>query len=108
MKINLKAVHFDADQKLVDYIEKKTAKLGQFFDRITDAQVFLKLENSGQVRDKIVELKLMVPGDILMATEMSKTFEAATDAAVDNMKRQLNKHKERVQSKASGAKSSPS
>ncbi len=107
MKINLTAVHFDADQKLIDYIEKKSSKLSQFFDRITDAQVFLKLENSGQVRDKIVEIKLMVPGDTLVATETSKTFEAATDAAVDNMKRQLNKHKERVQDKSHGARTSP-
>ncbi|MBK9103074.1 MAG: ribosome-associated translation inhibitor RaiA [Saprospiraceae bacterium] len=107
MKINLTAVHFDADQKLIDYIEKKSSKLSQFFDRITDAQVFLKLENSGQVRDKIVEIKLMVPGDTLVAKETSKTFEAATDAAVDNMKRQLNKHKERVQDKTQGAKTSP-
>jgi putative sigma-54 modulation protein len=99
MKINMTAVHFDADQKLIDYIEKKTSKLNLFFDRIVDAQIFLKLENSGQVRDKIVELKLMVPGDTLVATEISKTFEAATDAAVDNMKRQLNKHKERLQVK---------
>lgn len=106
MKIHLTAVHFDADQKLVDYIDKKTAKLNQFFDRITDAQVFLKLENSGQVRDKIVELKLMVPGDTLVAKETSKTFEAATDAVVDNMKRQLSKHKERLQNKTHSAKTS--
>jgi len=99
MKINMTAVHFDADQKLIGYIEKKTAKLEQFFDRIIDAQVFLKLENSGQVRDKIVELKLQVPGDTLIATEVSKTFEASTDAAIDNMKRQLNRHKERLQAK---------
>jgi len=99
MKINMTAVHFDADQKLIAYIEKKTTKLEQFFDRIIDAQVFLKLENSGQVRDKIVELKLQVPGDTLIATEVSKTFEASTDAAIDNMKRQLNRHKERLQTK---------
>ena len=108
MKINMSAVHFDADQKLIDYIEKKTAKLEQFFDRIIDAQVFLKLENSGQVRDKIVELKLQVPGDTLIATEVSKTFEASTDAVVDNMKRQLNKHKERLQTKGHNGHTRPS
>lgn len=106
MKIHLTAIHFDADQKLIDYIEKKASKLNQFFDRITDAQVFLKLENSGQVRDKIVELKLMVPGDTLIATEVSKTFEGAADAAVDNMKRQLNRHKEKLQDKTGNTKSS--
>ncbi len=99
MKVILTAVHFDADQNLVDYIEKKAAKLQQFFDKIIDAQVFLKLENSGQVRDKIVEMKLLVPGDTLVAKEVSKTFEASMDAVVENMKRQLSKHKERIQTK---------
>src|SRR4249920_3193917 len=100
MKINTTSIHFDADQKLVDYIQRKTSKLEQFFDRIIDAHIYLKLENSGQVKDKIVEMKLKVPGDILMATEVSKTFEASTDAAVDNMKRQLNRYKERIQIKS--------
>ena len=99
MKINTTSIHFDADQKLLDYIQRKTSKLDQFYDRIIDAHIYLKLENSGQVRDKIVEIKLMVPGDVLMATEVSKTFEASTDAAVDNMKRQLNRYKDRLQAK---------
>jgi len=100
MKINTTSIHFDADQKLIDYIQRKTSKLDQFFDRIIDAHIYLKLENSGQVRDKIVEMKLHVPGDILIATEVSKTFEASTDAAIDNMKRQLNRYKERIQAKS--------
>ena len=100
MNINTTSIHFTADQKLINYIQKKTSKLDQFFDRIIDAHIYLKLENSGQVRDKIVELKLMVPGDTLMATEVSKTFEASLDAAVDNMKRQLNRYKERLQTKS--------
>ena len=100
MNINTTSIHFEADQKLIDHIQKKTTKLDQFFDRIIDAHVYLKLENSGQVRDKIVEMKLMVPGDILMATEVSKTFEASLDAAIDNMKRQLNRYKERIQNKS--------
>lgn len=106
MKVQITAVHFDADQKLLDFIEKKTSKLSVFFDKITDAQIFLKLENSGQVKDKIVELKLMVPGDLLIASVTSKSFEAATDGAVDNMKRQLTKYKERIQSKSHQHKAS--
>ena len=100
MNINTTSIHFDADQKLIDYIQKKTAKLDQFFDRIIDAHIYLKLENSGQVKDKIVEMKLIVPGDTLMATKVSKTFEASLDAAVDNMKRQLSRYKERIQTKS--------
>lgn len=99
MKITTASIHFTADQKLISYIQKKAAKLGQFYDRIIDASIYLKLENTGQVKDKIVEIKLMVPGDLLIATESSKTFEAATDVAVDNMKRQLIRYKERLQTR---------
>jgi putative sigma-54 modulation protein len=107
MKLQVTSVHFDADQKLIDYIEKKAAKLTQFFDRIIDAQVHLKLENSGQIRDKIVELKLMIPGDTLVAKEVNKTFEAATDEVIDTMKRQLTRHKEKLQLKGHASKLLP-
>jgi len=96
MEIHITSVHFDADQKLTDYIERKATKLEQFFDRIIDARIFLKLENSGQVREKIVEMKLNVPGDTLVAKETNISFEAAADVAVDNMKRQLIRYKERL------------
>lgn len=99
MKIEVRSVHFAVDPKLVDYIQKKSEKLDQFFDKILDVQVLLKLENSGQVRDKIVEMVLQVPGDRLVARESCKTFEAATDLVLDNMKRQIIRHKEKRQAR---------
>lgn len=96
MKVVTHAVHFDADQKLIDFIEKKLAKLEVFFDRIIGVDVFLKLENSGQVKDKIAEVKINIPGAVLVVKEMAQTFEAAIDEAVDILKRQLVKHKERT------------
>lgn len=98
MNVVTHAVHFDADQKLINFVEKKLSKLTLFFDRIIDVDVFLKLENSGQVRDKIAEIKLNVPGGVLVVKEMGQTFEAAVDKAVDILKRQLVKHKERTAS----------
>ena len=95
MNLQITSLHFDADQKLIDYIEKKATKLSQFSDRIIDSRVVLKLENSGQVREKIFEMKVNVPGDLLIASESAISFEAATDLGVDNMKRQLVRYKER-------------
>ena len=95
MKVVTHAVHFDADQKLVEFIERKLAKLEQFFDRIIGVDVFLKLENSGKVRDKVAEIKLNVPGATIIVKEMALTFEAAVDVALDSLKRQLIKHKEK-------------
>ena len=96
MNIHITSHHFDADQKLLAYIDTKLSKLGHYFDKIIDTQVFLKLENSGQVRDKIIEVRMNVPGDTLFASESSQSFEAATDLVSDNMKRQLIRYKERL------------
>jgi putative sigma-54 modulation protein len=95
MKVVTHAVHFDADQKLIDFIEKKLAKLEQFFDRIIGIDVFLKLENASRVKDKIAEIKLNVPGATIIVKEVALTFEAAVDIALDSLKRQLIKHKEK-------------
>lgn len=95
MNIRTRSVHFTADQKLLDYIDDKIGKLDTYFDRIQDTEVFLKLENSGQVKDKIVEVKMILPGNILVVEESNKTFEAAVDKATSTLKRQLIRFKER-------------
>ena len=96
MKVYTETNHFSADQKLIDVIEQKLGKLDTFFDRIIEARVNLKLENSGQVKDKIVEVRLSVPGDVLVAKDTERTFEAAIDKAADVLKRQLIKYKEKM------------
>jgi putative sigma-54 modulation protein len=99
MTVRTESVQFKADEKLLAYIEKKLSKLDSFFDRIIDANVKLKLENSGQVRDKIAEVKIQVPGSTLFVSETHKTFEASIDSAADNLKRQLKKYKEKLRQK---------
>lgn len=94
MKVRVEAVHFNVDNRLVDFVEKKLSKIEQFYDQILDVSVFLKLENSGQIKDKIFEARVHVPGDTLFVKETDKTFESATDKAVDSLKRQIIKYKE--------------
>lgn len=96
MKVYTETNHFTADEKLISFIEKKLSKLDSYFDKIIDARVSLKLENSGQVKDKIVEIRITVPGDVLVAKESDKSFEAAIGKLTDVLKRQLIKYKERL------------
>ncbi|HMQ59414.1 MAG TPA: ribosome-associated translation inhibitor RaiA [Flavilitoribacter sp.] len=96
MKVYTEAVQFKADQKLVDYVQEKLEKVEHYFDRIIDAHVTLKLENAGQVKDKVAEVRLNVPGETLVVKETQKTFEASVNLAVDALKRQLIKYKEKV------------
>jgi len=99
MRVHIESVQFKADSKLIDYTEKKLKKLDIYFDRIIDSKVTFRLENSGQIRDKIAEVRLKVPGATLFAKETNKTFEASIDESADNLKRQLSKYKEKLRQK---------
>lgn len=93
MKLQMHSIHFDADQKLVNFIQKKTDKLETFYDRIIDGEVFMRLDK-GEARDnKVIEIKVNIPGTQLFAKEQSNSFEAAADEAVEALRRQLRKHK---------------
>lgn len=96
MKVHTEAVQFKADAKLLDRIEQKLSKMDRYYDRIIDARVTLKLENSGQVKDKITEVRLNLPGNTLMASATHKTFESALDEVAGSLKRQLVKYKDRL------------
>jgi putative sigma-54 modulation protein len=98
MKILIEPVHFTADDSLIDYINNKVEKLGQFYEKIVDATVTLKLENSEQVKDKVVEVLLNVPGDSIFSSDTNKTFEEGIDKVTDTLKRQLIKRKEKQRS----------
>src|SRR4051812_12748953 len=97
MNVVIHPVHFDASTQLVEFINRKLTKLETFFDRIVETEVFLKLETKQNVRDKIVEIKVHVPGKTLFVTKTSKTFEQSTDLALQTIAGQLKKQKERIQ-----------
>lgn len=100
MKLDVQSIHFDADVKLLDFIQKKADKLDTFYDRIIGGEVFLKLnKDSDSKENKVVEIKINIPGSHLFVKETSTTFEAATDVAIDALKVQLKKHKEKKQAK---------
>ncbi len=96
MKLQVHSIHFDADIKLIEFIQKKADKLHTFFDRIVDGEVFLKVEKKEAKNNKVVEIKLNVPGTTLFASEVADSFEAAADSCVEALKVQIKKHKEKL------------
>ncbi len=98
MKIRVQSIHFDADKKLLAFIQKKADKLDQFFDHIISGEVFLKVENTEEEANKIAEIKLSIPGNVLFAKEQSKSFEESTDLCIESLRKQVHKHKEKLKS----------
>jgi putative sigma-54 modulation protein len=97
MNVVIHPVHFDASENLVEFINKKLVKLETFFDKIIEAEVFLKMETKQNIKDKIVEIKVSVPGKTLFVAKTSKTFEESTDLALHTIAGQLKKQKGRLQ-----------
>tara|TARA_R110000850_G_scaffold237758_6_gene362449 strand:- start:8909 stop:9226 length:318 start_codon:yes stop_codon:yes gene_type:complete len=96
MKLQMHSIHFDADQKLIDFIQKKADKLDTYFDQIIDGEVFLRLDKNDNNANKIVEIKLNVPGKQFFAKNQADSFEAASDDAIEGLRRQIKKYKEKV------------
>ena len=95
MKVQVHSIHFDADIKLIDFIQKKLDKLDTFYNRLVDGEVFLRLNNEG-IENKTVEIKLRVPGSMLFDNEMARSFEAATEMETYEIRMQLNKFKTKI------------
>lgn len=96
MKVHVQSVNFKADQKLIDFIQARMDKLDLFYDRIVDSEVFLKVDNNHSKENKIVEIRLKVPGNEMVVTKECASFEEACDVAAESLSRQLKKHKEKV------------
>ncbi|WP_410220495.1 ribosome hibernation-promoting factor, HPF/YfiA family [Pedobacter sp.] len=101
MKIRVQSIHFNADKKLLEFIQKKVDKLDLFFDQIIGGEVYLRLENVEDEANKITEIKLIVPGMTMFAKEQCKSFEEATDLAIESLRKQINKHKDKTRIKLS-------
>lgn len=93
MQIQVHSIHFDADQKLLDFIDQRLKKLAQFHGNIISGEVFLKVDNSDHHENKIVEIKVLVPGKELFVKKQSKSFEESTDTSIEALRRQIRKYR---------------
>lgn len=97
MNVNIQTVNFDADQKLIDFVNRKMKKLNTFHDRIIESDVFLKLDNVvHHIKDKIVEIKVHVPRHSFFVKSSSKSFEESFDTAFDSLVNQVKRRKEKM------------
>ena len=96
MNLNIETVHFTADVKLTNYVNRKVQKLSTFHDRIIKVDVFLKLDNVvHNIKDKIAEIRVYVPRHSFFVKACTKSFEESFDAALDSTINQIKRKKEK-------------
>ena len=91
--INVKSLKFDADEKLLDFIEKKVGKVEKFFDNLGDVDVTLSLLPDAE--NKSVKLQTRFPGEDLIIERHAHTFEEAVTDAADALKEKIVRAKEK-------------
>lgn len=95
MEVKVQSLKFDASKQLVEFIEKKLSRLERFADRPSGVDVVLKLEKDSEKGNKVASVSLHVPGGDIVTEQRSHTFEEAIDMALDVIKRQIEKRKEK-------------
>jgi putative sigma-54 modulation protein len=96
MNVNIQTVRFDADARLIEYVNRKLEKLGTFHDRIIKVNVFLKLDNVVHtIKDKIAEIRIHVPRHEFFVKSTSKSFQESFDDAFDSIVTQIKRKKQK-------------
>lgn len=96
MNVSINAVSFKADKKLEEFISKKVDKLSKSYEAVLGSEVTLKVDNTVEPENKIAEIRLTIRGNELFAKKQCKSFEEAADTAVEAIRKQLVKHKEKL------------
>lgn len=92
-EIRIQSVHFDADKKLLDFVEKKLSKLPKFHDAVIGIDV--KLSLLPEHDNKNVWVKVQVPGNDVVVERNAGTFEDAVVDCADALKEKLKRIKEK-------------
>ena len=96
MKVNVHAVNFTIDGKLIDFAQERMDKLSKYYDKVVSTDIYFKVEKTSEKENKIAEIKMHVPGDDFVVKKQCKTFEEAVEQASESLERLLLKRKEKL------------
>jgi putative sigma-54 modulation protein len=96
MNVQIQSVKFDADQRLVDFVQNKMSKLEKFSEKIVSSDVIMKVDKDHEKGNKVVTITLYMPGEDLVAKARARSFEEAVDEAIEMLKGQIVKQKEKM------------
>ena len=95
MTTNIQSVHFDADKKLLDFVNEKVEKLNRFYDGIINSEITLRLDKNGNAENKVAEIRMTGKGHEFFAKKQCSSFEEATDLSCEALKNQIKKYTEK-------------
>jgi len=107
MQIQIQTTPLKISDSLLDSTTKKLEKLKVFFERIEKCDVILKKEKNDQKKNFVAEVHITIPKEDLFASERAENFEKAVDHVIEDLRKQLIKHKEKLSQTGGGIKGQP-
>ena len=95
MEVKIQSLKFDASKQLIEFIEKKLSRLESFAENPTGVDVVMRLEKDEEKGNKVALVTHHVPGGDILTERRARTFEEAIDEALDVIKRQIEKRKDK-------------
>ena len=96
MNIKIKTLGFTAKQELTDFVNEKVKKFSYLYDEIINCKVCFSVDKSDTNENKVCDIRLIIPGNDLLAGAQCKTFEKATAQAVEALERQIEKKRTKL------------
>ncbi|MCK5033339.1 MAG: ribosome-associated translation inhibitor RaiA [Calditrichia bacterium] len=91
MNITITTRGYKAPDRLKQYVTDKINRKGRFYEDVFDVDVILSYEKLTQ----IAEVKLKTTNKFIIAKEKSEDIFKSIDLVIDNVDRQIKRHKEK-------------
>ena len=101
MRTIVKGKNAEVPDRVREYADRKLKRIERLLDDQTDATVELWTEHHRSATDsRVVEVTLVIHGQVLRSRATNVTYEAALDDVVDKIERQAVEHKEKPRLRA--------
>lgn len=98
MDTNYNYVHVKASERLEEYTNEKLDKLKERYEFLVSADVYFKTEKSASNdQGRVCEIQLSLPGPQIFASSNEENFDMAVSKTINDLKKQLQKKKEKMQ-----------
>ena len=96
MRINIQSPGFTVKPVLTGFIQEKIEKLSNYYSEIISIDISLRVSNSYTKENKVCEIRLSIPGNDMLASTQSKTFEEAVLNVVEIIKNRIKRKKSKI------------
>ena len=93
MKIDIQSPGLAPNQELENFVHDEVEKFFHLYKEIISSEVCLSLDSSSTKENKHCRMRLVIPGNDLLATAKCRTFEEAITQSAEALEKQIAKRK---------------